>query len=264
VLPSEREQAAEVTAIALSAWQTPCHADRAMVGYPMTDGLTTPELVGRQFQLVSHVYRLDPETGMVLAEVPVPGVNLVPVNGITSAPVVDPVTGNLYITYNSEVDVIPPPADTALGSMTMPPVTLFFQAGGLVNSTPAIAPAALGALAGDLYFGDSNGNFYAVAPSGPTLTQGAQLWSVSLGTSQGIWDSPALDVIFPAGSSGPPSGVVYFGTKTGLVEGLDAATGAVVFSHQDPGNEPFNYNSPALDELGNLYFETNSSFQEWF
>jgi outer membrane protein assembly factor BamB len=213
-------------------------------------------------QLVSHVYRLDPETGMVLAEYPIPGVSLVPVNGISGAPITDPVTGNTYFAYNNDLaQIAPPDPATGLpGSMAMLPNLTFFVAGGELNSTPAIAPAALGALAGDLYIGDSNGNFYCLAPTVPTATV---VWQVGLGSSNQIWDSPALDVYFPAGPSGPAAGVVYFGTKSGLVEGLDAGTGATVFSYQDPQDSPINYNSPAIDGAGDLFFGNSGTLQHW-
>jgi len=106
-----------------------------------------------------------------------------------------------------------------------------YPTGGWVQSTPAVA--------GDsVFFGSDDGGFYSVTDSGKLR--------FSFRAGQGVWAEPALY------SSGGRQFAV-FGSNDGNVYGIDAATGAQVWSFSAGGRV-----GPAAEKGGAFLFGTSS------
>lgn len=98
-----------------------------------------------------------------------------------------------------------------------------------IHTSPVVSPS------GNIYFGDDNGDLYAVDPSGSSLSG----WPVSLGAS--VTSSAALG-----------SAWLYVGTGDGVMHAIDPLTGAAKpgFSFMAPGGLT---SSPSIGPDGTVY-----------
>ena len=85
-----------------------------------------------------------------------------------------------------------------------------FQTGSSVRSSPSVVE-------GVIYFGSSDGRFYALYAH-----NGTHIWNYSIG-SKGVGDVTSSPLV--------ADGVVYFGSKNGRVYALNATTGAHIWNY---------------------------------
>ncbi len=102
----------------------------------------------------------------------------------------------------------------AVGVVTLGGVKWKFHTGGMVISSPAVVQ-------GKVYFGSSDGNFYAVSAE-----SGAQQWKFD--AKSRVPSSPAV-----------ADGIVYFGAYDGNFYAVDASTGGLKWKFRTEGERRF-------------------------
>jgi outer membrane protein assembly factor BamB len=172
--------------------------------------------------LQGHFYRLDADTGEVLAETTTP-------MRVQASPVlfdIADITYVAYASYNGTVHAINAESFAPLWTRQLP---------GVVHSSPAYDLDGTGYI----FIGDESGHLTAL-----DAATGDVIWQFNPGTG-GVFSSPAI-----AGA------LVYFTTFGGYVYAVNTATGAPAWSFHYQENvhvSAFVWSSPAIGDDGTIY-----------